>query len=295
MEHGFASCHPAVNFIFFAGAILFGMFFVHPLFLVISLGASVGYYLLLKRRRGLWPLAGTAVLFAVVALFNPIFNARGDTVLFRWLENRPFTLEALLYGCATAGMCVTVLLWFACYNKVMTNDKFTYLFGRFIPAVSLMLCMVLRFVPSLQKKAAAVADVRRCIGKAPECGSVGERLNSGMTILSALTTWALEGAAGTADTMRSRGYGCGERSAFSVYRYTGRDIALGILLLSCVADIFLCALAGGMDVVYLPQLQLLQSGTATICGAVGYGIFLMVPIGLELWEEITWRVLQSKT
>ena len=81
MEHGFASCHPAVNFIFFAGAILFGMFFVHPLFLVISLGASVGYYLLLKRRRGLWPLAGTAVLFAVVALFNPIFNARGDTCL----------------------------------------------------------------------------------------------------------------------------------------------------------------------------------------------------------------------
>ncbi len=42
-----------------------------------------------------------------------------------------------------------VIQWFSCYNKVMTSDKFIYLFGRLIPALSLILSMALRFVPGL--------------------------------------------------------------------------------------------------------------------------------------------------
>jgi energy-coupling factor transport system permease protein len=44
-------------------------------------------------------------------------------------------------------MLAAVISWFSCYNAVMTSDKFVYLFGRVIPALSLILSMTLRFVP----------------------------------------------------------------------------------------------------------------------------------------------------
>jgi energy-coupling factor transport system permease protein len=45
----------------------------------------------------------------------------------------PLTLESIFYGLAAAVMLAAVVLWFGCYNEVMTSDKFIYLFGRVIP------------------------------------------------------------------------------------------------------------------------------------------------------------------
>ena len=53
MKNAFEKYHPAVNFVFFIGAIVFGMFFVHPAFLLISVVASSLYYILLKGRDGI--------------------------------------------------------------------------------------------------------------------------------------------------------------------------------------------------------------------------------------------------
>ena len=53
----------------------------------------------------------------------------------------------MLYGLASAALLSATLLWFTCYNTVMTSDKFIYLFGRVIPALSLVLSMTMRFVP----------------------------------------------------------------------------------------------------------------------------------------------------
>ena len=60
MKNAFEKYHPAVNFVFFIGAIVFGMFFVHPAFLLISVVASSLYYILLKGRDGIrsWSYVG---------------------------------------------------------------------------------------------------------------------------------------------------------------------------------------------------------------------------------------------
>ena len=47
------------------------------------------------------------------------------------------------------------------------DSKFTYQFGRAIPALSLVLTMVLRLVPSYRRKADALMTARACIGKGP--------------------------------------------------------------------------------------------------------------------------------
>ena len=66
---------------------------------------------------------------------NPLFNTYGATLLFTYFD-RPYTLEALYYGAALAAVFVHMLLWFGCYNAVLTSDKFTSLFGNLIPALS---------------------------------------------------------------------------------------------------------------------------------------------------------------
>lgn len=294
MKMGFAGYHPAVNMLFFAGAVIFGMFFTHPFFLLVSLLMALGFYFSLKGKRGLRFLAGMSGMFAAVSLLNPVFNPGGETVLFTYLNGRHYTLEALLYGISAGIMFLTICLWFSCYNAVMTSDKFLYLFGRLAPSITLVLCMVFRFLPNMKRKSDMTDNARRCIGKAADDGSLRERLEHGMTVLSVLTSWSLEGAAMTADSMNSRGYGSGKRSSFTIYRRTGADLLVAVLLLLCMAGIILCALRGGMEVEYFPVCHAAGRGPATICGLLCYGIFLAVPLLINIWEELSWHISRSR-
>ena len=97
----------------------------------------------------------------------------------------------------------------------MTSDKFIYLFGKAIPAVSLILSMVLRFVPRFKNQIEKTSDSQKCIGRDVTNGNVLARAKHGMKILSVMTTWALENSVETADSMKSRGYGLRGRNNFS--------------------------------------------------------------------------------
>ena len=111
MKDAFSACHPAVNFVFFVGAIGCGVVFQHPAYLAVSIAASFLYYLFLGRRKALKPIAFMLVIVICLAAVNPIFNTRGEHLLFRVFD-RPYTQEALVYGTALAGVFLTVFLWF---------------------------------------------------------------------------------------------------------------------------------------------------------------------------------------
>ena len=160
MKDAFSKCHPAVNFLFFVGAIAFGVLIQHPVYLAVGILCGSVYYLLLNGRKGIQFLLALIPLFIFLTAINPLFNTRGDTVLFL-LFGKPYTLEALIYGAAVAGIFVDMILWFGCYNKVLTSDKFTSLFGSLIPAISLLLVMVFRMVPNLMRKAAQISGAPR--------------------------------------------------------------------------------------------------------------------------------------
>ena len=131
----------------------------------------------------------------------------------------------MLYGAAAAVMLASVVLWFSSYNEVMTSDKFVYLFGRVIPALSLVLSMSLRFIPKFKAQMQTVSEAQACIGRDTKNGSVLRRVGNAVKIFSTLVTWSLENAIETADSMRSRGYGLPGRTAFSIYRFDDRDKA----------------------------------------------------------------------
>ena len=125
------------------------MFLMHPVCLALSLIGALAYAIRLSGRRAVrLSLYGLLPFLVFTAVLNPVFNHEGATILTYLPDGNPLTLEAILYGIAAATMMVTVILWFSCYSRVMTSDKFIFLFGRVIPALSLIFSMILRFVLS---------------------------------------------------------------------------------------------------------------------------------------------------
>ena len=286
-QDAFSRCHPLVNFLFFVGAIGFGVVVMHPAYLIASLIAGTCYYLLLHGMKGLHMVLALLPLAIFMTLINPIFNRYGSHVLFL-LFGRPYTLEALLFGLVLAGMFMSMMMWFGCYNAVLTSDKFICLFGSLMPAISMMLVMVLRLIPNLIRKSSQIAGARRCIGKgAAETDSKKEKLHDGMTILSSLTDWALEGSVVTGDSMRSRGYGCAKRTSFQIYRMKPAD---WVLLALCIVLPAAVIAAGNLGASFTPVMVIppLSWGFAVYC------VFLLIPIVLEVKEALTWRILISR-
>ena len=147
-KDNFGTYHPIINFVYFVFVIGCSMFLRHPVFLGISCVSGFIYYIYLKGKKAfktaLWLMIP---VFLISALVNPLFNHEGVTLLFYFRTGNPLTLESIVYGLASGVMLVSVLNWFSCYQVIMTSDKFIYLFGKLIPAMSLILSMVLRFVP----------------------------------------------------------------------------------------------------------------------------------------------------
>ena len=162
-EDAFSLLVPSLNLLYFIGAFLFAVVLRHPIYTLVSLAAGTAYYLVLTGPRAAKVLTGLLAAFVVVAALNPIFNTQGEHPIFS-LFGRPYTLEALCYGVVTAGMFVAAMLWFLCFERIMTGDKLTALLGRSLPALSLLLVMVLRLVPAVGRKANQISTARSCIG-----------------------------------------------------------------------------------------------------------------------------------
>ena len=290
MTDAFSKCHPAVNFLFFLGAIGASVLVQHPAYLLVGIVTGAVYCLLLNGPKGWRLLLATVPLFLFVTAINPLFNTYGSTTLFL-LFGRPYTLEALYYGAAVAAVFVVMLLWFGCYNKVLTSDKFTSLFGSLLPAISLLLVMVFRMVPNLMRKAAQFSGARKSLGKgAAENASLKEKLRDGATVLGALTTWALEGSVVTGDSMRSRGYGAAKRTSFMIYRMSVSDWALLVLMPLLLALVIAAGSQGQMQAEYTPDLSLAPLSW----GIVPYTVYLLIPSVLHIKESVQWHISRSR-
>lgn len=290
----FGTYHPALVFGFFIAAIVLCVIVNDPRFLVCGILCAAVYYLCVHGRKGLKVIAGMLPLFIIVASVNPLLSANGQTVLFTWLDNRPYTLEALAFGACTACMLVAALLWFFSYNKVMTSEKFTYLFGGMAPALTLVFTMVLRLVPTYQRKAKEISTSRASVGRAAFEGSLKARAVDGLAVLSALVTWAIEGAIITADSMRSRGYGVGKRSSFARYPFTLRDFVLAAVMIACFAASIACIVLGAGTVRFYPVIDFGPFTPQDALGLAAYSVFLLIPTCIDLWEALSWRISLSR-
>lgn len=289
MMQAFSQRHPMVNFLFFLTVILCAMFFSHPAVLTVGLVISaLNAALLTERKLFLRRLPMMLPIMLLTALINPLVSHEGATVLFLFPSGKACTLEALLYGVFAAVRLGTVLFWFVCWNAVITTDKFLFLFGRRLPALSLTLSMGLRFVPRLLRRFRETSEMQKCLN--PN----GKKLRHVGRVLSVTVTWALENALETADSMKSRGYGQAKRSSYSVFRFSPSDAVSGTILLCLGVVILFGVFCGAFSWEYFPSMCGKTDSTVAFCTAA-FGIFAAFPMLTEGRRMLQWHLSSSKT
>lgn len=291
----FSGYHPAISMLYFVLVIGLTMFLSHPVCLGISLIGALTYSIYLKGKKAVrFNLVYMLPLLVITALINPAFSHQGVTILAYLPSGNPLTLESILYGIYAAFLLITVIAWFSCFNAVMTSDKFVYLFGRIIPALSLVLSMSLRFVPRFTAQIKVISNAQKCVGRDISNGGLIKRAKHGIKILSILVTWALENAIDTADSMKDRGYGLPGRTAFSIYRFDRRDKWALLFLLLCGGGVLAGAFAGKLKFVYMPVLSgaafdFWQAGTFIL-----YLALCAMPVIINGKEGLKWKALQKR-
>ncbi|MCL2530542.1 MAG: energy-coupling factor transporter transmembrane protein EcfT [Oscillospiraceae bacterium] len=278
--------HPITSLLYFTALIGFAFVFMHPVSLGISLAGALSFMSLLEKHKALrFMLTFLLPLFLFAAAANLLFSRQGVTILAYFPSGNPLTLESILFGIAQAAMLVAVIAWFRCFNAVMSSDKLVYLFGRAAPALVLLLSMSLRFVPRFTRQMQIIAAALRGIGKDVTQGNALQRAKHGLKILSITVTWALENAVETASSMRARGYGLPGRTAFSIFRWTQRDMLVLAFVLTCAAAIITGAALGGLRAIYFAEISLAWQPLTFVLFAA-HTILALLP---SVKEALTWK------
>ena len=290
----FSTLHPAVNLAFFLAVTLVTAFVLHPVITGISLFCAIVYSIWLKGGKALrFILIFVLPFLIIVAALNPLFNHAGTKVLFYLKNGNAVTLEAVLYGLVSGCMFAALIIWCSCIDRVMSADKYTYLFGAAIPTLSLVFSMVLRFVPRLFRRIREVSEAQRSI--APEMGkSPVKAVKHGISVLSMTVSWALESAVNASDSMHSRGYGLPGRTSFSIYRFEKRDAAVSAVLLISFALSVIAMATKHISFRFYPSIKYGRADALFYIGCAAFFIMCAAPILLDLKEELEWRIIRSR-
>jgi energy-coupling factor transport system permease protein len=289
----FGKVHPLPLFTYFIVMLLFSMFLRNPVIVLLSLlGGGAFAATLTDKREKLSDLKFYIPLSVLIAVTNPLYSHNGRTPLF-FVNGNAFTLEAVAYGVFIAAMIIAVLLWSKSYSKIVTGDKFLYLFGRVTPKTALILSVALRYVPILKRQAQKTRETQKTLGLF-STGSVADNLVSGAKVYSALVGWSLENAVETGRHMRSRGWGHGKRTSFSVFRFRVSDgVLLGFTLLSAVL-LGLASSGGALRFSFYPTPTPLPLSALPLAAYVCFGALAFLPFLIETEENIRWTCLRSK-
>lgn len=286
---GFESCHPAVNFLFFAAVLYGSITFTHPVFLMISFLCAFAYSVKRNGKRAvvfdlcLLPLA---VLFA---LYYSSYHHSGVTVLKQNFIGNNMTVESFVYGLVTGLRAAAVCMWCGCLFRVVSSDKVVYLFGRVSPMLSLFLTILLRLIPRAKQEARRIDLAQKGIGRGSNQGNLWRRFLNCLRIFSMLITWMISALALEADSMRSRGSLLRGRTAFSIYRFDNRDRAFVIALFSCMTLTAMGVIVGATKMFYNPRILWNPLWTVGVAAAIGYAALCLLPMGMEFWTEYRFR------
>lgn len=291
MERVLAGYHPIVSFSYFVVVIGTSMLYMNPIFQVISLIGALSYLIILDRYKTLKLIKFIFVMVLVIAIINMIFVNRGSTVLF-YLRSNPVTLESLFYGFVSGLMLGSVMVWFSCYNEIMTSDKFLYIFGKITPTIALIVSMTLRLIPKLIEQTKIIANSQKTLGIDYNEGNISLKIKSCMRILSILVTWALEDAVQTADSMKARGYGIKKRTSFQIFEFINRDMVMLVYIL--ISGMFLLAgyINGYGQLIFYPTIQKIDTDILSNMLYITFFIISILPSIQELRERYKWRYLE---
>lgn len=289
----FSRMNPNVIFLYYISLISISMMFNSPLILlselliVVSLAAFTS-----GMENTIKSVKAVILMMLFIIIINPLINHHGTQVLLS-LNGFIITKEATLYGVLMALSLAIILLIFVSYNKIMSNDKFLFLFGRILPHLTLLSMIVMRFVPLFLQRFGEIKQIQKTRGIQVEDGSVKKRSLAIMKLIEILLVDSCYDAFQTADSMASRGFGTTKRSSYNRYRMKRLDwivlviIISGMLFLTYSAinhfgtfEIFSNMSNFSNNLIFQILTEIVVVG---VCG---------IPILMEMWEELWWIFLK---
>lgn len=295
MNGAFARSHPAVGFLYFAAVIAFSLVLNHPVFIALSLVSSLAYAVRLKGKSVMKTFFFALLPLAVfVTLINALVSHYGVTVLYTFPNGNNLTLESIVYGAVTGVTIVTMMLWFVCWNEVMTEDKILHLFGKRLPHLALLVMMTLRFVPLYSRQLGEALSARKGAGLEESGGKIA-KIKNGCAAVSGVITRALEHGIDTADSMKSRGYGLKGRTSYSRYKLSPADTVLIVATVIALIPIVAARLCGAVQALYNPIIMLGGFTPALIASSAAYAVLCFLPLIYDASEVIKWNRLYAKT
>jgi len=289
----FSRFHPLVTLVYFLTVIIFSMFVNHPVMGIIALLGGICFTsVMTSSAEKVSDLKFYIPLFFLISLTNPLFSHNGKTPLF-FMNGNAITLEAIIYGVGIAVMLVGVMMWAKAYSFVMTTDKFLYLFGSIVPQLSLVLSMVLRYVPMLKRQAKQVQKSQKGLGMYSS-DSYFDRAKSGMRVMSAVVGWSLEHVVETSKSMKARGYGLKGRTNYSNFRFRREDGLLLGIIVGLFAMIVVCMTTGALTFAYYPEITPIKTSPMALIAYICFAVLAILPFLIEIGELLRWNYYRSK-
>ncbi len=289
----FANYHPAVLLVYFISVLGTVIFVSNPVLQITALLGGILFSLMLQKRSEIPGNIGFyTALFLMAAILNPMFSHNGVTPLF-FLNGNPVTYEAIIRGIAIAVMIVGFLLWCKCYSEIMTSDKFLYLFGKAIPRFSLILAMILRFVPMFKRRWHSVKRAQKAMGFYSTKSYV-DRIRNGIRVFSAMIAWTFENTLETSLSMKARGYGIKGRTNFTLFRFYAHDAGILNVCVLLAALTAVGSVVGEITFYYYPRITQLSLSPFAICVYVAFGALSFLPFFIEVKEALVWKYCVSK-
>lgn len=288
-----ANYHPFILFLYYIAVLSMTVLMMHPVVLSLSLVGSLCLYLMVTSIRVLWrEIRFYLFVFVLIAVINPLFVHKGETILF-FLNDNPVTLEAIIYGVFISMMLVAVIFWSKAFSILVTSDKFVYLFGKIIPKLSLVISMALKFIPEFKRQIKKVHQTQKTLGLYTS-DSITDRIVSGVRTFNSMISWSLEHAIEQAEAMKGKGYGLKGRTNFALFKWNVRDSISIVIIVLLFAGILIVNGAGGYQFNYYPILSGMDITMHGAWKASFVMLFVLLPSLMEMKESLQWKYAKSK-
>lgn len=284
----FSRFHPLSTAVYFALVIFMSAFSFDPIIALSSLLGSALFCIFICNEKGRLKSFLFYLLIAVlISVTNPLFSHNGKTSLF-FISDKPYTLEALVYGSVLSLTVVSVMLWCKAFSKVFSSDKLLCLIGGITPRLSTVISAALRYIPLFMRRARTVCRAQRAVG-AYSSNSIKSRIKAHLNMFSALTGWSLENAAETANSMKARGYGAAKRTSYSDFKFRLKDLALLIVCIALSTGVILSFRSCS----FYPEIRL-PSIISSLPFYICFFIISMIPFLIETEATFRWIYCRSK-
>lgn len=265
----------------------------NPVLQLISLLGATAYAVWLTKGREFFQnLVFYSVFFLLITVTNPLFVHNGKTPLF-FMNQNPVTLESFICGASIAVTIIAVIVWFFCVTKVMTSEKFYFLFSKISPKLALVFSMALSFIPRLKKSYKDTEKAHKTLG-IYSAESRFDRLLLKLKTMSSTVAQTAENSIETSASMNARGYGGKKRTSCEKVKFCLFDLVLLMFSLAVLTMEIVFMINGATAFEFYPKVTEISVKADSFTAYAGYFALCFLPVIIELTESLKWKYFVSK-